>query len=178
MKLTSILALAATSLVAVLVICPATHLRAQLLPALASTPPYVTFGMVGITAGQQARLNALLLPTGGPLVAGGSCQVTFTILNDQGATLATATMPATQNQSVQFDYPALPLPTSANTRTEIRGTVQVAFTVTPSSTVAAGRICAVVPTMEIVNPTTGQTALVLENPHPLPEVIPLAVMPQ
>jgi len=176
MKLASTVALAAVSLVAGLVIYPAAHLRAQFIPFLPSTPPYVTFGIVGIIDGQQARLNALLLPTGGPLVAGGSCQVTFTFLNEQGATIASATMPATQNQSVHFDVP--PLPTVATTRTEIRGTVQVAFTVTPGSTVAAGPACAVVPTMEIFNPTTGQTELVLENPHSLPEAIPLAVMPQ
>jgi len=177
MKLASTIALAAVSLVAGLVIYPAAHLRAQFLPFLSATPPYVTFGMAGIIDGQSARLNALLLPTGGPLIAGGSCQVTFTFLNEQGATLARATMPATQNQSVHFDFP--PLPTAATTRTEIRGTVQVAFTVTPGTTgVAAGPVCAVVPTMEIFNSTTGQTELLLENPHSLPEAIPLAVMPQ
>jgi len=177
MKLTSTLALAAVSLAAGLILYPATHLRAQLLPFRAPTQPYVTFGMVGIIDGQSARLNALLLPTGGPLVAGGSCQVTFTFLNEQGATLASATMPATQNQAVHFDFP--PLPTAANTRTEIRGTVQVVFTVTPGSTgVAAGPVCSIVPTMEIFNPTTGQTEQVLENTHPLSEVLPLAVTPQ
>ena len=174
MKLTAAASVAVASLVAGLVIYPAAHLRAQFAPLLPATPPYVTFGMVGIIDGQSARLNALLLPTGGPLVAGGSCQVTFTFLNDQGATIASATMPATQNQAVHFDFP--PLPTAATTRTEIRGTVQVAFTVTSGSTVAAGPSCAVVPTMEIFNPTTGQTELVLENPHSLPEAIPLAVM--
>jgi hypothetical protein len=173
MKRTLAIALAIASLAAGLVVYPAAHLRAQFAPFLPSTPPYVTFGMVGIIDGQTARLNALLLPTGGPLVAGGSCQVTFTFLNDQGATIASATMPATQNQAVHFDVP--PLPTAATTRTEIRGTVQVAFTVTPGSTAAAGPSCAVVPTMEIFNPTTGQTELVLENPHSLPEAIPLAV---
>jgi hypothetical protein len=176
MKLTSAVALAVASLVAGLVIYPAAHLHAQLIPILPSFRPHVTFGMVGIIDGQMARLNALLLPAGGPLVAGGSCQVTFTFLNEQGATLASATMPATQNQAVHFDFP--PLPTAATTRTGIRGTVQVAFTVTPGSTAAAGPFCAVVPTMEIFNPTTGQTALVLENARPLPEVIPLGVMPQ
>lgn len=176
MKRTFAVALAAVSLAGVIVIYPTAHLRAQFAPFLPSTPPYVTFGMVGIIDGQTARLNALLLPTGGPLVAGGSCQVTFTFLNDQGATIASATMPATQNQAVHFDIP--PLPTAATTRTEIRGTVQVAFTVTPGSTaMAAGPSCAVVPTMEIFNPITGQTDLVLENPHSLPEAIPLAVMP-
>ena len=136
MKLTAAASVAVASLVAGLVIYPATHLRAQFAPFLPATPPYVTFGMVGIIDGQSARLNALLLPTGGPLVAGGSCQVTFTFLNDQGATIASATMPASQNQAVHFDVP--PLPTAATTRTEIRGTVQVAFTVTPGSTAAAG----------------------------------------
>ena len=174
MKRTFAVALVFGCLFAALVFYPATHLRAQFSPLLPSTPPYVTFGMVGIIDGQSARLNALLLPTGGPLVAGGSCQVTFTFLNDQGATIASATMPATQNQAVHFDFP--PLPTAATTRTEIRGTVQVAFTVTPGSTAAAGRACAIIPTMEVFNATTGQTDLVLENPHALPEVIPLAVM--
>src|SRR5580700_3889946 len=84
MKLTAAVALAVTSLVAGLVIYPAAHLRAQFSPLLPSGPPYVTFGMVGIIDGQVARLNALLLPTGGPLVAGGSCQVTFSFLNEQG----------------------------------------------------------------------------------------------
>jgi len=180
MKLTSTVAIAVASLAAGLVIYPAVHLRAQLIPLLPSIRPYVTFGMVGIIDGQEARLNALLLPTGGPLVAGGSCQVTFTFLNDQGATIASATMPATQNQAVHFDFPPLPAPANpvaATTRTEIRGTVQAAFTVTPGSTVAAGPVCAVVPTMEIFNPTTGQTELVLDNPHPLPEVIPLVATP-
>jgi hypothetical protein len=173
MKRTLAIALAIAFLAAGLVVYPAAHLRAQFAPFLPSTPPYVTFGMVGIIDGQTARLNALLLPTGGPLVAGGSCQVTFTFLNDQGATIASATMPATQNQAVHFDVP--PLPTAATTRTEIRGTVQVAFTVTPGSTAAAGPSCAVVPTMEVFNPTTGQTELVLENPHSLPEAIPLVM---
>ena len=177
MKLASTVALAAVSLVAGLVIYPAAHLRAQIVPFFPFSSPNVTFGMVGIIAGQSARLNALLLPTGGPLIAGGSCQVTFTFLSEQGATIASATMPASQNQAVHFDFP--PLPTAATTRTEIRGTVRAAFTVTPGTTaVAAGPVCAIVPTMEIFNPTTGQTLLVLENPHQLPEVVPLAVMPQ
>jgi len=173
MKRSFAAALVFACLLAVLVFYPATHLGAQFSPLLSSTPPYVTFGMVGIIDGQSARLNALLLPTGGPLVAGGSCQVTFTFLDDQGTTIASTTMPATQNQAVHFDFP--PLPTAATTRTEIRGTVQVAFTVTPGSTTAAGRACAIVPTMEVFNSTTGQTELLLENPHALPEVIPLAV---
>lgn len=175
MKLTFTIALAAVSLVAGLVSYPAAHLRAQFIPALPSTPPYVTFGMVGITYSQSARLNALLLPTGGPVVAG-SCQVTFTYLNDQGGTIASTTMPVTQGQAVHFDYPPLPVPIGGTTRTQIRGTVQAAFVSPSGSPVPAAPSCAVVPTMEIYNLATGQTTLVLENTHALPEVIPLTAM--
>ena len=171
MKLTFAIVLAAASLVAGLVLSPATHLRAQWIPGLPSTPPYVTFGMVGVAAGQSVRLNAMLIPTGGPIVGGASCQVTFSFLNDQGATLASATMPVNQNQAVHFDYP--PLPTAATGRTEIRGTVQVAFVDMSASPVAVVGSCPVVSTMEIFNPTNGQTEIVLENTHSLPEVLPL-----
>ncbi len=175
MKLTLAVALAVASLVAGLVLYPAAHLRAQLGPGFLSSSQYVTFGMVGMAEGQSARLNAFLIPTGGPLVAGGSCQVTFTFLNDQGATLARTTLPVNQDQAVHFDYPTLPAAAAASV--EIRGTVQVAFTVTPGSTSAGSPSCSVVPTMEIFSPSNGQTALVLENPRAVPQVIPLVVTP-
>ena len=175
MKLTFSIALAAVSLAAGLVLYPAAHLRAQRTPIFSSTPPYVTFGMVSMTYSQSARLNALLLPMGGPIVAG-SCQVTFAFLNDQGGTIASATMPITQNQAVHFNYPPLPVPIGGNTSNEIRGTVQTSFVSTSGSPVPAAPSCAVVPTMEIYDLTTGQTTLLLENTHALPEVIPLTAM--
>src|ERR1035438_9120243 len=92
------------------VLNPIGHLRAQAtapeVPAPGLTPQYVTLGMVGLAVGEAARLNALLLPVGGPIIAGGSCQVTFAFLDDQGKTLASRTLPVNQNQAVHFDYPA------------------------------------------------------------------------
>ncbi len=174
MKLVFAVAVASVSLVAGLVLTPVAHLRAQWFPVLPAAPPYTTFGMVGVTAGQAVRLNALLLPMGGPIVAGASCQVTFAFLNDQGATLASATMPVNPNQAVHFDFP--PLPTAATTRTEIRGTVQANFVDMSASPVAAFGNCSVVPTMEIFNPINGQTLLLLESAHSLPTVLPLATV--
>ena len=175
MKRTYAVTLAAACLVAGLVIYPAAHLRAQFTPIFPSTPQYVTFGMVSMTYSQSARLNALLLPMGGPVVAG-SCQVTFTFLNDQGGAIASATMPITQNQAVHFNYPPLPVPIGGNTSNEIRGTVQTSFVSTSGSPVPAAPSCAVVSTMEIYDLTTGQTTLLLENTHALPEVLPLTAM--
>ncbi len=169
MKLTSVVTLAAASLVAGLAVYPAAHLHAQ--PAFLSSSKYVTLGMVGMVEGQSARLNALL---GGPLVPGGSCQVTFTFLNDQGTALASTVLPVSQNQAVHFDYP---VPPGAAVPLEIHGTVQVAFTITPGSTTAGSPSCSVVPTMEVFNSSNGQTALVLENPRAVPQVLPLFATP-
>ncbi len=174
MKLTYVITVSAASLVtAGLILYPAAHLRAQII-SLAS-PQYVTFGMVGITYSQSAVLSALLLPMGGPVVAG-SCQVTFTYLNEQGGTIASTTLPLTQNQAVHFNYPPLPVPIGGNTRTQIRGTVQTVFVNPSGSPVPAAPSCAVVPTMEIYNLSTGQTTLILENTRVLPEVLPLTAM--
>ena len=171
MKLSSAVALCLATVVAGLLLYPAAHLRAQKIPAIpVPFPSFNTFGMVGVTQGQSARLNALLLPTGGPILAGSSCQVTFTFLDDQGATLASATMPVNQNQAVHFDYPALP---AAGARMEIRGTVQTSFVNMSASPVAFGGFCIVVPSMEVFNSTNGQTLLWLDTVHPYPAVLPL-----
>lgn len=175
MKLTFSIALAAASLAAGLVFYPVAHLRAQRPAIFASTPPYVTFGMVGITYSQSAVLSALLIPTGGPVIAG-SCQVTFTYLNEQGGTIASTTLPMTQGQAVHFNYPPLPVPIGGNTRTQIRGTVQTSFVGPSGSPVPAAPSCPVVPTMEVYNLSTGQTTLVLESTHALSEVLPLTAM--
>jgi len=170
MKLVFTVAFATVCLLAGLVFSSVPYANAQMLPGLRS--PYVTFGMVSLAAGQSARINAYLLPMGGPIIAGASCQVTFSIVNDQGATVAANTVPVNPNQAVHFDYPA-PLATSV----EIRGTVRTAFSDPSASPVAVNRTCVVIPTMEIIEQSTGRTALLLENTHPLPEVLPLSVTP-
>jgi hypothetical protein len=170
MKLALGALLVAAALVAFFMLLPAARLHAQIMTPFQVGPQSFTFGMAGMAAGQAARLNALQLPEGGPLVAG-SCQVTFTFYDDQGTSLAAKTLPLTQNQAAHLDY--VPAQVAASNPVEIRGTVQTAFTMAPGATSAVPVSCSVVPTMEIYDTSNGQTTLLLENAHALPLFVAL-----
>jgi hypothetical protein len=150
--------------------------RAGAQPAiLAISPQYVTFGMVGLAAGQTARLNAFALPTGGPIIAGASCQVTFAFYDASGnslpGTTGTGAVTVAQGTAVHDD-----LVNTSAARAEIRGTVRAALVLpsavgTPVTPVSG--FCSVLPTLEIFDTTTGQTTVVLQQTTALSLVTPL-----
>jgi hypothetical protein len=155
-----------------IVVCAAlVTVRAGAQPAImVASPQFVTFGMVGLATGQTARLNALALPVGGPIIAG-SCQVTFDFYDDAGNLLKTGTAPVTQGTAVHED-----LVGSSTARLQIRGTVRAAF-VSASAVGAPGTpvsgSCPVLPTLEIFNTSSGQTTVVLQQTTALSLVTPL-----
>ena len=152
-------------------------LPAPLHPTLA-TSSYVAFGMAGIVSGQTARVNALNLAAGGPLVAGGSCQVTVAFLDESGKTLATQTLSAGEGQSVHFDLPGSEAgAVAAAGPVEIRATVSAVFTITSNTATSSPASCVIVPTMEIFNQATGATVTHLETTHALATVVPLTALP-
>jgi len=155
-----------------------TALRAGAQPAImVASPQYVTFGMVGLGAGQTARLNAFSLPVGGPIIAGASCQVTFDFYNEAGKSVKTGTATVAQGASVHFDMQRTEVDTTSGL-SEIRGTVRAAFvsvgtTVTPVTPVSG--VCSVLPTLEILDSSSGgqKTVVVLQQTTALSVVTPL-----
>ena len=144
---------------------------------------YATFGMVGLSTGQTARLNVLALPVGGPILAGGSCQVTFDFYNEAGKMVKSGTATVAQGAAAHFDMLRTEVDSLAG-RSEIRGTVRTAFVnpsavpmptpgtpVTPITPVYG--FCSVLPTLEIFDSTSGQTTVVLQQTMALSLVIPL-----
>ena len=147
---------------------------------------YATFGMVGLSTGQTARLNVFALPVGGPIIAGGSCQVTFDFYNEAGKMVKSGTATVAQGAAVHFDMLRTEVDSLAG-RSEIRGTVRTAFVnpsavpmptpgtpgtpVTPITPVYG--FCSVLPTLEIFDSTSGQTTVVLQQTTALSLVIPL-----
>ena len=101
-----------------IVVCAAiTAVRAGAQPAIMiASPQFVTFGMVGLASGQTARLNALVLPTGGPLIAGASCQVTFDFYDASGASLKTGSVTAAQGAAASYDLARTDVPTTSPDR--------------------------------------------------------------
>jgi hypothetical protein len=150
---------------------------------------YATFGMVGLSTGQTARLNVFALPVGGPILAGGSCQVTFDFYNEAGKMVKSGTATVAQGAAVHFDMLRTEVDSLAG-RSEIRGTVRTAFVnpsavpmptpgtpgtpVTPITPITpVYGFCSVLPTLEIFDSTSGQTTVVLQQTTALPLVIPL-----
>jgi hypothetical protein len=167
---------------ALIVVCAAfLTVRAGAQPAImVASPEYVTFGMVGLGTGQTARLNALALPVGGPIIAGASCQVTFDFYDAKGDSLKTATLPVAQGAAVNYDLAwteiTVPTATPPTNRVEIRGTVRAALVisspvVTPVPPLSGS--CPLLPTMEIFDTSSGQTAVVLQQTTALSLVTPL-----
>jgi hypothetical protein len=143
--------------------------------------------MVGLASGQTARLNALALPVGGPIIAGGSCQVTFDFYDATGKSLKSSNaLPVAQGAAVSYDLAwtdiTVPTTTSPTNRVEIRGTVRAAFVtssavgtpVTPTTPISG--FCSVLPTLEIFDSSgtsSGQTTVVLQQTTALSQVLPL-----
>jgi hypothetical protein len=166
-----------------------TPVRASAQPAImiGGASQYVTFGMVGLSTGQTARLNVFALPVGGPIIAGGSCQVTFDFYNEAGKMVKSGTATVAEGAAAHFDMPRTEVVDSLAARTEIRGTVRTAFVnpsavpmptpgtpVTPITPITpVYGFCSVPPTLEIFDSTSGQTTVVLQQTTPLSLVIPL-----
>jgi len=137
-------------------------------------PQVQTFGMVGLTEGQTARLNLLnpgVLP---PLATGAICSAQVSFLDSKGTVLKTAPISVLPGQSVPFDLNRDTDVTSSDQRVQIRATIQIPA---PSPVVvgppqAFG--CPLVPTLEIFNKDTGRTQVVITEtrsvfgPVPLP----------
>ena len=143
---------------------------AQSMPMIPAGPQLSTFGMVGLADGQTARLNALGLPMGGPIIAGASCEVTFTFYGEDGKSLKSATIPVTQGAAVHFDLQRADIDADTDRR-EIRGTVRSVLSTPAASPLNLS--CSVMPTLEIFDTLTGKTTVVLETPRALPTVLPL-----
>ncbi len=140
----------------------------------AGPPQYATFGMIGLAAGQTARVNALGMPMGGPIIAGSSCAVTLQFFDDTGKSLGTSTQPVVGGAAVHFDLLRTDIDTATDRR-EIRATVRTSFlvnSVTPTATTVGIGQCAVKPTLEIFN-EDGRTMAVLGGTTALPLVLPL-----
>lgn len=177
MKLSLCVVLSAAALALVSLPFQARRLRAQTTtPSVLTTSSNATFGMVGIATGQTARVNALNLAAGGPIVAGGSCHVTATFLDENGKTLLAQTLPVGQGQAVHFDLPRTQVAAGLDP-VEIRAVVTASFGVAPiaaTSNPVSAASCSIFPTMEIYDQITGRTSVLLENPRALPVVLPLA----
>ncbi len=118
-------------------------------------------GVVGIAAGQTAKLNVLYPAVPAPLLQA-MCSVTLSILDDQGTVLKTQDVQMLGGKTATL---------ALNADTELSGhAAQIhALTVTPPVS-GAGGYCSILPSLDIVDNATGKTVVHLETTitYPIP----------
>jgi hypothetical protein len=148
-------------------------------------PQALTLGMVGLAPGQTARLNALNLPgccapaERPTQILSVPCNMTLSFMDDQGATLKTATMNIDSGKAVHLDLARDEVNgDSPSSRVQIRGVI-VQVVTPPVPPVTAGVPipfpfgCSVAPTLEIFDSATGKTTAVLASASGVPTILPL-----
>jgi hypothetical protein len=147
---------------------------AQTATGPAVTPAFRTSGMVGLTAGQTARLNVLNPGTEGPIIAGANCVAQLSFVNGAGVVLKTTSVNVAPGQSAPFNLDRDVDLIVSDFRVEVRATIQApGATPATSANVAA---CRLIPTLEVFNDDTGRTQFVdtrfVRNPPPVATTTP------
>lgn len=145
------------------------------LDSLAQEPPTIpsgsirvqTFGMVGVSTGQNVRLNVLnpgiLTPSNSPI----ACAVHLLFVSDQGTVLKRAAAIVVPGRSSSLDINRDTDVSASQNRVEIRAVVTT-FPLTAASSPPASPeslFCPLVPTLEVFDHDTGRTAVILTNPR-------------
>jgi len=123
-----------------------------------------TFGMIGVTAGQVARLSVVNSAVGPAGQA--SCTIDLTFLDSDGKILKTARFALAPQKAAQLDLERRDLPDAVG-RIQIRG--GIAETVSPSAgLISPGSACAPVTTLEVFDSDSGKTSFILTDPKMVP----------
>jgi len=142
-----------------------------------------TFGMVGLTEGQTARLNLLNPGVPSPAATGAICSAQVSFLNDQGTVLKMSTVSVIPGKSVSFDLDRDTDLAVSDRRVEIRATIRIPVLTPVASPLQPlppqPGICSLVPSLEVFNNDTGKTQVVLTDVRSVPEPwpVPLAATP-
>jgi hypothetical protein len=150
---------------------------AQTASSPAVTPAFRTSGMVGLAAGQIARLNVLNPGTEGPVIAGPSCAAQLSFVNAAGVVVKTAPVNVMSGQSAPFDLDRdIDLASVTGLRVEIRATIQAPVATAATASTSAAATCRLIPTLEVFDEGTGRTQFIVtrfhQNPPPTPAITP------
>lgn len=133
------------------------------------SPEVRTSGMVGLTAGQTARLNVLNPGLQDPASTGPVCPALLSFLNNQGGVITTATVSVMPGKSAFLDLDRDTAISVSDQRVEIRATIAIPIPVTAPAT------CTLIPTMEVFNNDTGRTQFIVGRFVQVPPVTPSPV---
>jgi hypothetical protein len=148
---------------------------AQTASSSAVMPAFRTSGMVGLAAGQTARLNVMNPGTEGPAIAGPSCSAQLAFVNAAGLVLKSLLVNVPAGQSTPFDLEReVDLASVTGLRVEVRATIKPPASVATATANAA--TCRLIPTLEVFDDATGRTQFIdtrfPQNPPPTATTTP------
>jgi hypothetical protein len=127
-----------------------------------------TSGIVGITDGQFARLNALNPGVASPAV-GVVCTATLEFVDGAGTLLKSKTVSVTPGKNAYLDiFGDVDLMLAGLDRREIRAVITIPVVVPASGTSTTPPACTLIGTLELVDEPSGRTQEVLGVAHPVP----------
>jgi len=139
------------------------------LSAQAVSPDVETTGMIGIADAQTAQLN-LLNPGVLPPALGVVCTAAVSFVNATGTVLksTTLTIPPGQSMSVSIRSVDTPLNLLPGEHVEIRATITTPGIFPPTATSTGVPACKLIPTLEMLDTSSGRTLVVLGHVVTLP----------
>jgi hypothetical protein len=138
-------------------------------------PEIRTFGMVGLTEGQTARLNLLNPGVPSHAVTSAICPAQLSFLNALGVVLKTTTVSVIPGKSVFFDLDRDIDLAITDERLEIRAAIQIPPV--PVANPPQPAVCRLIPTLEVFNKDNGRTQVVLGWAHFVSGPLPAAANP-
>ena len=140
--------------------------------AIGAQPAYqlgVTFPVIGIAAGETARLNAVNLGSSSS-TPNSSCSVTFAFLDANGQALVDKkVIGLAPGQAAFLDLSRSQLP-GDDLRRQIRAVLFFGYSggAPPTADILQQFDCGIVPSLEVFDVTTGRSSYVLTNTQALP----------
>jgi len=134
-----------------------------------------TSGMVGLTAGQTARLNVLNPGALAPAATAVVCSAQLSFWTDQGTVVKTTSVSVLPGKSVSFNLNRDTDVAAAGERVEIRAVIAYPA-LSPATTTPPTAVCGLLPTLEVFNNDTGRTQFVVGRFAPVP--LALATTPE
>ena len=131
--------------------------------------PGVSFPMIGIAAGETARLNAVNLGTSSS-TANSSCTVTFAFLDVNGQTLTdNKVITLAPGQAAFLDLSRSQL-LGSDPRREVRAVLFFGYSggAPPTADILQQFDCGIVPSLEVFDDKSGRSSYVLTNAQALP----------
>jgi hypothetical protein len=151
-------------------------LSSFILSAQSTIPAVQTTGMVGLAFGETAQLNLLNPGVAPPAATGAICTATVSFIDGAGTVLKTGTIVALPGKAAALTLVSGPeVAIVSGARHQIRATITTPAAILPPTAagtpvITTSTACHLIPTLEILDTSSGRTQVVLGHVETVPSI--------